>query len=165
MSPLERLTEIPGIGPVTAQNILAETGFEMSVFPTPGHLASWAKLTPRTLRSGAKNTSAGTGHGNPWLRRALGQAAVTAGKSRTFLGARYRRLVKRKPRKKAQTALARNLIEIVWHLIADPDVRYSDLGSDWYEHRIDPEHRTRELVRKLERMGNTVTLTPTPQRA
>ncbi|MGW2940185.1 IS110 family transposase, partial [Streptomyces sp. NPDC001156] len=159
---LERVAEIPGIGPVTAQNILAETGFDISLFPTPGHLASWAKLTPRTLQSGAKNTSAGTGHGNPWLRRALGQAAVTAGKSRTFLGSRYRRLVKRKPKKKAQTALARNIIEIVWQLIADPDARYRDLGTDWYERRNDPDRRTRELVRQLERLGNTVTLTPTP---
>ncbi|MFK0288842.1 IS110 family transposase [Streptomyces sp. NPDC090499] len=157
---LERLAEIPGIGPVTAQNILAETGFDMSVFPTPGHLASWAKLTPRTLQSGTKNTSGGTGHGNPWLRRALGQATVSAGRSQSFLGARYRRLIKRKPKKKAQAALARNILEMVWQLIADPDARYHDLGTDWYERRTDPERRTRELVRQLERLGNTVTLTP-----
>ncbi|MER5915600.1 IS110 family transposase [Streptomyces sp. NPDC001982] len=159
---VERLAEIPGVGVVTAQNILAETGFDMSVFPTPGHLASWAKLTPRTLQSGAKHTTGGTGHGNPWLRRALGTAAVTAGKSRSFLGTRYRRLVKRKSKKKAQTALARNIIEIVWQLIADPDARYADLGPDWYERRTDPDRRTRELVRELERLGNTVTLSPTP---
>ncbi|MGW2937564.1 transposase [Streptomyces sp. NPDC001156] len=159
---VERLSEIPGVGVVTAQNILAETGFDMSVFPTPGHLASWAKLTPRTLQSGAKHSTGGTGHGNPWLRRALGTAAVTAGKSRSFLGTRYRRLIKRKPKKKAQTALARNIIEIVWQLIADPSARYTDLGPDWYERRTDPERRTRELVRELERLGNTVTLTPAP---
>jgi transposase len=159
---VERLSEIPGVGVVTAQNILAETGFDMSVFPTPGHLASWAKLTPRTLQSGAKHSTGGTGHGNPWLRRALGTAGVTAGKSRSFLGTRYRRLIKRKPKKKAQTALARNIIEIVWQLIADPSARYTDLGPDWYERRTDPERRTRELVRELERLGNTVTLTPAP---
>lgn len=98
----------------------------------------------------------------PWLRRALGNAAVTAGKSRSFLGARYRRLVKRKPKKKAQTALARNIIEIVWQLIADPDARYHDLGADWHEKRTDPDRRTHELVHQLERLGNTVTLIPNP---
>ncbi|WHM40876.1 IS110 family transposase [Streptomyces sp. BPTC-684] len=160
MTLLDRLTEIPGIGRVSAQNILAETGFDMNVFPSPGHLASWAKLTPRTIQSGAKNTTAGTGKGNPWLRRALGQAAVSAGKSQSFLGSRYRRLVKRKPRKKAQVAIARNILEIVWYLVNDPDARYIDLGPDWYDRRTDPERKTRDLVRQLERLGNTVTLTP-----
>ncbi|WP_051942380.1 hypothetical protein [Streptacidiphilus rugosus] len=56
--------------------------------------------------------------------------------------------------------LARNILEIVWQLIADPDARYHDLGADWYETHTDPDRRTRELVRQLERLGNTVTLTP-----
>ncbi|MCX4579046.1 IS110 family transposase [Streptomyces sp. NBC_01571] len=69
---VERLDEIPGVGPSTAQVILAETGLDMTVFPTAGHLVSWAKLSPRTIQSGGKNTSGPTGKGNPWLRGALG---------------------------------------------------------------------------------------------
>jgi transposase len=91
MGLIGHLDEIPGIGPATAQVILAEVGLDMSVFPTPDHLVSWAKLCPRTIQSGNKNTSGKTGKGNSWLKRALGEAAMAAAKTDTFLGARYRR--------------------------------------------------------------------------
>jgi transposase len=101
MGLIGHLDEIPGIGPATAQVILAEVGLDMNVFPTPDHLVSWAKLCPRTIQSGNKNTSGKTGKGNSWLKRALGEAAMAAAKTDTFLGARYRRLVKRKGHAKA----------------------------------------------------------------
>ena len=126
----ERLDEIPGVGPATAQVILAEIGPDMSVFPTANHLASWARLSPRTFQSGPKNTSGPAGKGNPWLRGALGEAAVSAARTDTFLGARYRRIVKRRGHLKALVAVARSILVAVWHLMNDPTARYRDLGSD-----------------------------------
>ena len=94
-SVLERLDEIPGIGALNAQDILAEIGLGMSPFPTPEHLVSWAKLCPRTIQSGPTSRGGKTGKGNPYLKGALGEAAVAAAKTNTFLGERYRRIVKR----------------------------------------------------------------------
>jgi transposase len=92
----ERLDAVPGIGPVTAQIILAEIGLDMSCFPTPERLVAWAKLCSRTIQSGAKRTTGPAGQGNPWLKGALGEAADAAARTDTFLGARYRRVVKRR---------------------------------------------------------------------
>jgi transposase len=155
---LERLDEIPGVSPEIAADIIGEIGVDMSRFPTPGHLASWAKLTPRTIQSGAKNTHGKTGKGNRWIKGPLGQAAVAAGKTDTFLGARFKRIVKHAPRKKAQVAVARNILEIAWVLIADPDARYADLGADWHARHINEARKTRQAVRDLEQLGYTVTL-------
>jgi transposase len=154
----QRLQEIPGVGPACAQAIIAEIGLDMSVFPTPGHLASWAKLTPRTIQSGAKNTHGPAGKGNGWLKGPLGQAANNASGTKTFLGARYRRIVKHAPAKKAIVAVARNILEIAWVLINDPDARYHDLGPDWHERHVNRTRKTRQHVRELEHLGYTVTL-------
>jgi len=156
----ERLTEIPGIGPYGAQVILAEIGPDMTVFPTPGHLASWAKLTPRTIQSGAKNTHGPTGKGNPWLRGALGEAAMSAARSNTFLGARYKRIVKRRGHIKALVAIARSILVAIWHLIANPGTHYTELGPDHHDKFISTARKTRNLVKQLETLGHTVTLTP-----
>lgn len=156
----ERLDEIPGVGPSTAQVILAEIGLDMSVFPTPGHLVSWAKLSPRTLQSGNKNTSGPTGKGNPWLRGALGEAAISAARTDTFLGARYRRIVKRRGHMKALVAVARSILVSVWHLMNDPTARYRDLGADFHTRNLDPGRKSRDLVRQLKALGHNVTLTP-----
>jgi transposase len=156
---LDRLDEIPGVSREIAADILGETGFDMSCFPTGGHLASWAKLTPRTIQSGAKNTHGPTGKGNRWIKGPLGQAATAAGRTETFLGARYRRIIKHAPKKKAQVAVARNILEICWVLIGDPDARFTDLGPDWHTRHLDAARKTRQHVRELEHLGYTVTLT------
>lgn len=158
---VERLDAIPGIGPATAQILLAELGPDMSVFPTADHLASWAKLCPRTIQSGTKHAYGRTGKGNPWLKGALGEAALAASRTDTFLGARYRRIVKRRGHKKALVAVARSILVIVWHLVNDPTARFEDLGSDHHQRRIDPARRTRDLVRQLTALGHQVTLAPT----
>jgi transposase len=155
----DRLLEIPGVGPSCAQTIIAEVGVDPSVFPTGGHLASWAKLTPRTIQSGNRNTHGPTGKGNGWLKGALGQAAHNASGTKTFLGARYRRIVKHAPAKKAQVAVARNILEIAWILICDPDARYADLGPDWHDRHVNRTRKTRQAVRELEHLGYTVTIT------
>ena len=132
----------------------------MARFPTAGHLVSWAKLCPRTIQSGAKNRSGKTGKGNPYLKGVLGEAAAAAARTDTFLGERYRRIVKRRGKLKALVAVARSILVIIWHLLADPTARYHDLGADYYASRIDKERKTRNHIRQLEALGYTVTLTP-----
>jgi transposase len=155
---IDRLDDIPGIARHTAQVIIAEIGLDMSVFPTAGHLASWAKLSPRTIQSGPRNRSGKTGRGNPYLKGALGEAATAAAKTDTFLGERYRRIVKRRGKLRALVAVARSLLVIIWHLLADPAARYCDLGSGYYASRTDKDRKTRSHIRQLEALGYTVTL-------
>ena len=102
-----------------------------------------------------------TGHGNSYLARVLGNAAVAAGRSDTFLGEPYRRIGRRRGRKKAVVAIGRSLLVIIWHLLADPGARYTDLGSDFYQTRISPERRKRGHIRQLESLGYKVILEPT----
>ncbi|MFE2720190.1 IS110 family transposase [Streptomyces mirabilis] len=160
LSLVERLDEIPGIGRTAAEVIVAELGPDMRVFPTSGHLVSWAKLAPRTIQSGAKNTSGPTGHGNPWLKGMVGEAAMAAARTDTFLGARYRRLVKHRGHKKAIVAVARSLLVTVWHIINDPAARFEDLGPDHHQRLVNPARKTQALVRQLQALGHQVTLTP-----
>jgi transposase len=157
---IQRLDEIPGIARHTAQVLLAELGLDMGVFPTPEHLVSWAKLCPRTIQSGTKRRSGRTGRGNPYLRGILGEVAAAAAKTDTFLGERYRRLVRRIGKLKALVAIARSVLVIVWHLLADPAARYADLGAGYYANRIDKAKKARNHIRQLEALGFTVTLTP-----
>jgi len=160
LSVVARLDEIAGVGVRAAQVIVAEVGLDMAQFPTAGHLVSWTKLSPRTIQSGPRSRSGKTGKGNPYLKGVLGEAAAAAAKTDTFLGERYRRLVRRRGKLKALVAVARSILVIVWHLLADPAARYHDLGSDFYANRINKNRKTRQLVRQLEALGHHVTLEP-----
>jgi transposase len=160
LSVAERLDEIPGVGPHTAQVILAEIGLDMTRFPTADHLVSWAKLCPRTIQSGSKNGSAKAGKGNPYLKGVLGEAAAAAARTNTFLGERYRRIVKRRGKLKALVAVARSILVIVWHLLSDPTTRFHDLGPDYHTTRLDKGRKIRNLVRQLEALGHIVALQP-----
>jgi len=154
-----QLDEIPGIGVTTAQEILAETGIDMSRFPTPGHLVSWAKFAPKARQSAGRSKAAATGKGNPWLGGTLGEAAISAARTRTFLAARYKRVVKRRGKKHALVAVGNSILAIVWHLLSDPDAHFTDLGPDWHD-RLAPQRRKRQLITELERLsGQKVTLT------
>ena len=101
-----------------------------------------------------------TGHGNRYLGQALGEAAVAAARTHTFLGERYRRLARRRGGPRATVAVGRSILVIIWHLLSQPETPYHDLGPDYTRRRIDPNHRTRNHVRQLEALGYTVTLTP-----
>jgi transposase len=159
-SVIERLDEIPGIGQRAAQRIIAEIGLDMTRFPTPEHLVSWAKLCPRTIQSGPISRAGKTGKGNPYLKGALGEAAAAAAKTNTFLGERYRRIVKRRGKLKALVAVARSILRIIWQLLSDPTARFHDLGADYHATRINTERRTRNYVTQLMAMGYRVTLEP-----
>jgi transposase len=160
LNAVDRLDEIPGVGMMAAQTIIAEVGLDMSQFPTAGHLVSWAKLAPRTVQSGGRSRAGRTGKGNPYLKRVLGEAAASAARTDTFLGERYRRLVKRRGKLKALVAVARSILVIAWHLLADPTARFHDLGPGFYLHAVTTERKTRNLVHQLEVLGHHVTLTP-----
>jgi len=160
LSAIARLDEVPGIGARAAQIIIAEIGLDMNQFPTAGHLASWAKLCPRANQSGAKNRSGATGKGNRYLKGVLGEVAAAAAKTNTFLGHRYRRLVKRCGKLKALVAVARSILVIIWHLLSDPASRFHDLGPDFYDNRLGPERTKRNHIRQLEALGYKVTLEP-----
>jgi transposase len=154
-----RLDEITGIGPDGAQAIIAEIGLDMSRFPTAGHLVSWAKLSPRTIQSGPRSRGGKTGKGNPYLKGVLGEAAAAAARTDTFLGERYRRIVKRRGKLKALVAVARSILVIIWNLLTDPAARYQDLGASYHASRIDTGKKVRNHIRQLEALGYTVALT------
>jgi transposase len=159
---VERLDEIPGIGITAAHVILAEVGPDMARFPTAAHLCSWARFAPGISESAGKKKGRGTtGHGNRYLAAVLGEAALTAGRTDTFLGERYRRIARRRGKKKAIVAVGRSILVIVWHLLADPETRFHDLGAQFYDTRIGPDRRKkRNHVRQLEALGYKVTLEP-----
>jgi len=155
-----RLDEITGCGVIAAQAIIAELGLDMTVFGTPGRLVSWAKRCPQTRQSGTKTTSGKAGKGNPYLNRILGEIAASAARTDTFLGERYRRLARRRGKRKALAAVARSILVVIFHLLADPATRFRDLGPDYYDNRISRERKIHNHVRQLESLGLAVTLTP-----
>jgi hypothetical protein len=110
--------------------------------------------------AGKKKGKGSTGHGNRYLARILGEAAVCAARTDTFLGERYRRIARRRGAKKAIVAVGRSILVIAWHLLSDPAAHYTDLGSDFFDRRINPERRKRAHIHQLEALGYKVTLEP-----
>src|SRR5680860_1398451 len=154
---VDRLDEIPGIGPIAAAVIIAEIGVDMTRFPTAGHLCSWAKFSPGINSSAGKNKGNGsTGHGDRYLARVLGEAATIAGRSDTFLGERYRRIARRRGKKKAIVAVGRSMLVVIWHLLSDPDAHYTDLGADHFVRNVNTETKKRNHIRPLEALGYRV---------
>ena len=154
-----RLIEIPGVGPSAAHAIIAEIGLDMTRFPTPAHLASWARFAPGVKQSaGRKKGKGSTGHGNPYLAGALGQIALSTARTNTFLGERYRRIARRRGASRAIVAVGRCVLTIHWHLLSDPEARFNDLGADFYLSRTNTERRKRNHVSQLEALGYKVTL-------
>ncbi len=156
---IEQLDGIPGFGITTAQDLIAEIGADMSVFPTAGHLASWARQTPRVTESAGKRKGKNaTGRGNPYIGATLGEASISVGRTQTFLGAKYRRLRTHMPKKKAQVAIMRTQLVTAHALLSDPGAEYEDLGPGYCERKADTRRRARSHVRGLERLGYKVTI-------
>ena len=155
----ERLQTVPGVGPRTAETLLAELGADLSRFPTAGHLASWAGMCPGNEESAGKRRSGRTRHGNPWLRAALVEAARAASRTQgTYVAAQYRRLAARRGSKRAAGAVGHSILVSVYHLLRDGEP-YHELGGTYFDARDRPTV-TRRLVGRLERLGYTVTLAP-----
>ena len=158
------ICSIPGVGQRTAEVIVAETGADMTVFPSPKHLASGAGICPGSNESAGRVKSTQTRSGNPYLKAALGTAALSIAASRgTFLAAKYKRLSARRGGKKALVAIEHAILTAIWSM-ATTGAYYDDPGPDYYL-RHDPERARRNATRQLERLGYTVTLIPTAQTA
>jgi transposase len=161
---VEQLDEITGIGVRSAQEIIAEVGVDMAAFPTAAHLVSWAKFSPIDAQSAGRKKGNSTGKGNPWLAATLGEVVVGLARTNTFLGARYRRLARRRGKKRALVAVGNSVLTVIWHLLSDPNARYQDLGPGYYESRINKQRRQRDLIRQLELLtGQKVNLQPQPE--
>jgi len=156
----ERLAEIPGVSPKLATAIIAETGLDMTRFPTAAHLASWAGLAPVARQSGPRNRKPGKGQGDAYLKGYCTQAATGAARTSTFLGERIRRLSKRLGGNRAKCAVARSILVIIWHLLADPEARFTDLGPDWHQHKAGRDRKIQAHLRQLHALGLDVTVTP-----
>ncbi len=157
---IELLQTIPGVGEKVAQVIVAETGADMSRFPSAAHLAAWAGMAPAIHESAGRRTPSGSRHGNKWLKAMLTEAAGSAGRMRekNYLAAQHARLVKRRGMGRANIAVGHSILVAVYHMLSR-DEPYQDLGADWFD-RHDEAARTRRLVGQLERLGHTVLLDP-----
>ncbi|MBV8733874.1 MAG: IS110 family transposase [Solirubrobacterales bacterium] len=154
---IELLCTIPGVQERSAQNIIAEIGVDMSVFPTAGHLASWAGQCPGNDQSAGKRRSGHTRRGSKWLDDALKDSAMPAIRTDdSYLQALYRRKKPQLGHGRAIGAVKHSIICACWHMLSTGEI-YNDLGGDYYTRR-DPQRQIRRLVAQLERLGQTVTL-------
>ncbi len=154
----DRLDTITGVGKRAAEVIIAEIGADMSVFPTAGHLASWAGMAPGNNITGGKRRSGKTTKGNVWLADMLTQCAWSAARSRdTYLSAQFWRLSRRLGKKRAAVAVGHSILVIAWHLLTN-NCDYDDLGGDYFTRRGDSARHQDRLVQQLQDLGYSVTL-------
>lgn len=154
---VEQLTSIPCVGRFTAAELIAEIGVDMTRFPTAGHLVSWAKFCPNTHESAGKKKPKGRTKGNPWLAASIGNTIGALTRTPTFLGARYRRVARRRGKGKAMVAAGNSLLTSVYHLLSDPAATYHDLGPDHHDSLINRDRRARHLAAALEAVtGQTI---------
>lgn len=155
---VELLCSIPGVSRRTAEALIAELGADVGRFGSAERMASWAGVCPGNNESAGKRRRPISRKGPRWLGAYLSEAAAAAGRTETFLGARYRRIRSRRGPLRANKAVAHSIIVAVFHMLRD-GVAFSDLGADFFERRR-PEHRARQLVRQLNHLGYTVQLNP-----
>jgi transposase len=161
--PMRRLQTIPGVGRRTAEVMLAEMGADMTRFPTPQQLASWAGLCPSNNESGGERPAGRGRRGNAALRTAMCEAAWVASRTKgAYLSAQFRHLRRRFGKRgdnRAILAVAHTMLVVAWHLLAR-EVDYQDVDVDFLEHRNDAQRRQRYLIHELEKLGHTVVLGP-----
>jgi len=159
---LQQAESMPGWGRRSAQDALAETGADMSRFPSGAHLASWAGRTPLGNSSGKRKGKSKSKKGNRYLGGLLGETAVAAGKTQTREGARYRRLARRRGKAKAQVALGNTQLKVYHKLLSSPGMQYHDLGPDYYDRQASTRRQIAHHVGKLGALGFEVTLCRLP---
>ena len=153
------IVTIPGISTLVADVIIAETGADMSRFPSAGHLASWAGTCPGSNESAGRVKSTHTRPGNPYLKGALGVAAMSAARSKgTYLSAKYRRIAARRGPIKAIVALEHAMLVAIWNMLTTGAL-YSDPGDD-FDTRLNPDKAKNRALDQLKKMGYSVSLAP-----
>ena len=160
---LAQAGSMPGWARRSAQDIIAETGVDMTRFPTGAHLASWGSRAPLDHQSGARKGRAKTKKGNRYIAGTLGETAIAAGRTQTREGARYRRLARRLGKAKAQVAVGNTQLKVLHKLLSNPGMRHEDLGPDYYDTQRGLRRQVHHHVTKLESLGYEVTLCRTPQ--
>ena len=160
---VQQLDEIPGIGPTTAAVIIAEIGVDMTRFPTPAHLASWAGRVPLDNQSGKRKGPGKRKKGNRYLGAITGETAASAARTDTREGARYRKLARSRGKAKACVALGNTQMRVYHVLLSSPGMRYQDLGPDYYEHHRATARQVSHHVGKLSSLGYEVTLCRRPE--
>src|SRR4051795_11286412 len=154
---VELLCTIPGVDRRAAEVILAETGGDMTAFPSAKHLASWAGMCPGNDESAGKRRTGKTRKGSKWLSQTLVECAKSANLSNdTYLAAQYRRLRARRGANKATIAVCHSILTAIWHMLQTGET-YTDPGGDFFARR-NPERTRKRLVNQLERLGYTVTV-------
>jgi transposase len=152
------VTSVPGISRRTAEVIVAETGADMSRFPTPGQLCAWAGVAPASYESAGKRRPSGTRHGSQWLRRALIESARSAARTKaSYYSAQYARIARRRGANKAAVAVANSMLFTIWHLLST-GAFYDDPGVDYFLRRHDPAVEAKRLARRIEALGFDVSL-------
>ena len=160
---LAQAGSMPGWGRRSAQDAIAETGVDMTRFPTGAHLVSWGSRAPLDHQSGARNGRARSKKGNRYLAGVLGETAVAAGRTQTREGARYRRLARRLGKPKAQVAVGGTQLKVLHKLLSNPGMRHQDLGPDYYDRQRGLRRQIHHHVTKLESFGFEVTLARIPE--
>jgi transposase len=160
---LQQAESMPGWGRRSAEDAVAETGPDMSRFPTPAHLASWAGRTPLDHQSGKRTGRARHKKGNRYLGAITGETAVAAGKTATREGARYRKLARSRGKNKACVAVGNTQLKVYHKLLSSPGIRYENLGPDYYQRRAQNRRKIDYHVRELEALGLEVTLCRIPE--
>jgi transposase len=160
---LAQVESMPGWGRRAAQDALAETGPDMTRFPTGGHLASWAGRVPLDHQSGKRKGPGKRKRGNRYLGAITGETAASAGRTQTREGARYRKLARSRGKAKACVAVGNTQMRVYHKLLSTPGLRYQDLGPDYYDHHRDHHRQVSRLIGQLTNLGYHVTLhQPTP---
>ncbi len=160
---LQQAESQPGCGRRSAQDVIAETGVDMTRFPTGGHLASWAGKTPLDKQSGARKGQRRHKRGNKYISAVLGETAVAAGKTQTREGARHRKISRKRGKAKAVVATGNTQMKVFHALLSRPGTRYQDLGPDYYERRRDHNRHVSRLIGELGNLGYEVTLCRKPE--
>ena len=145
------LTAIPGIKMVSAQQIVAEIGHDMSRFLTAAHLCNWAGICPGNNESAGKRKSGKTNYANKILKTTLVQSAKSAKRSKkSYFCAQYQRLVVRRGKNRATVAVAHSMLIAIYHVLKGAE--FKDLGIEYYT-RFNKEKKINSYVKQLAKLG------------
>lgn len=154
-SAIEKIVEVPGYDQTSAQNLVAEIGPDLKVFPSADHLCSWATICPGNHQSAGKQTSGRTAKGNRWLKAALCQSAWAAARTKqSYFGAQFHRLAGRRGKKRAVIAVAHAQLKVIYHLLTSGQ-SYQDLGADYFL-KLNTRRAARYHRKVLESLGYKV---------